>query len=179
MADMLKIAVDKGLLGAKEKGDYIYATIHRPYNTDEPQRLRKVLDALNRLQHKVIMARHPRTKNIMLQNAFSDSDFYNIQFIEPVSYFENLRYLFHSKLLITDSGGMQKEAYMLKKRCITVRKETEWIETLHDNWNTLVFDNLETMQEVSLLSAQNHQPNLYGNGHAAEEIYDILNKFLS
>jgi UDP-GlcNAc3NAcA epimerase len=80
-------------------------------------------------------------------------------------------------MLITDSGGMQKEAYLLKKKCITIRKETEWLETLHNNWNTLVFDNLDNLASVCGIEPTNHQPDLYGNGHAAEEICDILTDF--
>jgi len=176
MADMVRIAQESGFLKVETNERYIYATIHRPYNTDDVSRLSKVIDAMDSLPDKVIFARHPRTKKLMAKFGIKDESYKNITFIGPVSYFENLAYLSNAAMLITDSGGMQKEAYILKRKCVTIRKETEWVETLHDNWNTLVFHDLEKITEIYSLETQNHDSELYGIGNAAEEIYHIIER---
>jgi UDP-GlcNAc3NAcA epimerase len=175
MCDMVHIAKKKKVL--QKSADYlryIYATIHRPYNTDNIERLEKVLKGLNELRSKVIFARHPRTEKLMNKFGLLDRNYENVKFISPVSYFENLNYMFNSKAVITDSGGMQKEAYVLKKKCITLRPETEWVETLENNWNVLIYDELDQMQEELEKTPFNHDELIYGDGNAAEEIYNII-----
>ena len=175
MCDMIHIAKKRNLLQKSEDYlDYIYTTIHRPYNTDDLQRLEKVLESLNNLDKKIIFARHPRTKNLMEKHQLFDNKFANIKFIEPVSYFENLNYMYNASAIVTDSGGMQKEAYILEKKCITLRSETEWVETLENNWNALVFNHLESIQEELNKKPFGHNDTIYGNGNAAKEIYDII-----
>ena len=101
----------------------------------------------------------------------------NIHFINPQSYFDNLSYLNSSDGLLTDSGGMQKEAYWLKKPCITIRKETEWIETLVDHKNKLVFDELSDLKHMFKDDDSNWNDHLYGNGTTAEIIVDTILKY--
>jgi UDP-GlcNAc3NAcA epimerase len=155
---------------------YYYITLHRPYNVDEKDRLTKVLDTLNNLDKKAIFAIHPRTRNAFKQFGLYENDFANIKFIDPQPYFENIGYIAYSEALITDSGGMQKEAYWLSKKCITVRSETEWVETLEGNANVLVFHNLNAIN----LHLQNDKtvfdPSLYGEGKSCSLIVDILQK---
>jgi len=141
MKDLLLLFKNKNLLNNKiSKKDYYYVTLHRPYNVDEENRLKYILKSLGNLDKKVVFPMHPRTKNKLKQFEIdlNDSTFSNIEVIEPQAYQENLSYLFHSSALITDSGGMQKEAYWLEKPCVTIRTETEWVETMEGDANTLL-----------------------------------------
>ena len=117
MKDLVFYTIKHNLIKVKEvKEDYYYVTIHRPYNTDSMERLSYVLKSLNKLSLKVIMAIHPRTNNLMTKFRLKKENYNNINFIDPQSYFDNLSYLNHCSGFITDSGGMQKEAYWLKKK---------------------------------------------------------------
>lgn len=154
---------------------YYFATLHRPYNTDDVDRLMEILSELQKLKHKVIFPIHPRTVARMTSFGLDISLYDNIQLIEPIGYIESLSYQQFSEAVITDSGGMQKEAYMLKKKCITLRSETEWVETLENGWNTLVFDNLsEISRIIDIPPSGIHNSYIYGNGNASEEIVDII-----
>ncbi|AUC14158.1 UDP-N-acetylglucosamine 2-epimerase (non-hydrolyzing) [Tenacibaculum sp. SZ-18] len=156
--------------------EFYYATIHRPYNTDDKLRLDYILQVLNDLDKSVIMAIHPRTrKNIEIFNLKFDN-FRNIKFIDPQSYLDNLSYLKESKGLITDSGGMQKEAYWLHKKCVTIRTETEWIETLKGGNNKLMFKDLSSLNIELLKFKSDWNDELYGNGDSSKKIvHGILN----
>jgi UDP-GlcNAc3NAcA epimerase len=178
MKDMVLMTVTKGWAAAPAVTEaYYYATIHRPYNTDEPSRLRYVLDTFQTLDKKVVFSIHPRTRNAMKSYGMAEADYSNIQFIDPQGYFENLGWLQHTDALITDSGGMQKEAYWLEKRCITIRKETEWTETLAGGNNILVFDDLSVVADIlSRESLLLFDTNLYGDGHAARQIVNWVSQ---
>lgn len=177
MCDMLYMM--KPFLERKEKGSYYFVTLHRPYNTDEQERMVKVIEVLNKLDSPVIFSVHPRTRNNLKRWSVDLASFSNIRFIEPVGYKDSLSYQAFSDCVITDSGGIQKEAYMLKKQCITVRKETEWVETLEGGCNSLVFDDLEKIHDLVLKRHDLVFKNLYGDGHAAEEIVSIIEKHLN
>ena len=157
---------------------YYYVTIHRPYNTDDLERIKYILGVLNLLNNKVIFSLHPRTKNILKSNSIDLASFKNINFIDPVGYLENISYQKFCECVITDSGGMQKEAYMLKKKCITIRTETEWVETLNNGWNTLLFENLEDIKSIIEKTYGNYIPNLYGDGKSAVNIVETINQFI-
>ena len=179
MCDLIRLSQDRNLLTAPAQKEYYYATIHRPYNTDDVGRLKSILDVFNELDAAVVFSIHPRTRNKMIKRNLLESDFPNIDFIDPVSYFQNISYQAFSKAVITDSGGMQKEAYLLKKKCITIRTETEWTETLENNWNNLVFENLNDIPKLLQLSPGDHKYNIYGSGRGAYEMRDIIEAFLS
>lgn len=175
MKDLVYYVKNNDLIGANSvKVSYFYVTIHRPYNTDDEIRLSYVLNSLNSLDSSVIMAIHPRTSSLMKTFNLKKESYRNISFIEPQSYFDNLTYLNHCKGLITDSGGMQKEAYWLKKKCVTIRKETEWVETLKNGNNTLLFEDLSTIQDI--LSTEGHlwDENLYGKGYCSDKIVNHI-----
>src|SRR5690606_28501888 len=121
MVSQMKVLKSKA---SESEYEYYYCTIHRPYNTDDKKRLQYILETLNQLDKKVIFSIHPRTTSFMSKHNIERENFKNIHFIEPQPYFDNLSYLSHAAALITDSGGMQKEAYWLNKKCITIRKET-------------------------------------------------------
>ena len=116
--------------------DYHLLTLHRPYNVDDYLNLNLILQKLASLKQKIIFPVHPRTKNIIVKNKLSVPD--NIVIIKPLGYFDFIVLEKNSRKIITDSGGIQKEAYILKRPCITLRSETEWVEPVEDGWNLLV-----------------------------------------
>jgi UDP-GlcNAc3NAcA epimerase len=176
MCDTLRLVKDK----IKRLFDepYYFVTLHRPYNTDDKERLESILSVLNKLDKKIIFPIHPRAVARMNSFGIDPKNFPNIHFIEPIGYVESLSYQNYSDAIITDSGGMQKEAYMLQKKCITVRSETEWIETLQNGWNTLVFDNVDKIPEILKVPCGAHFPDVYGKGNAAAEIVQIIHSRL-
>ena len=121
---------------------------------------------------------HPRTKHAAGNFGLTLNDFGNIEIIDPIGYVENMRLLKYAFALLTDSGGMQKEAYWLQRQCITIRSETEWTETLEHGWNTLVFSDLNLIQSVLLKSPGIHDPNIYGDGQASKKIGAIIDTYL-
>jgi UDP-GlcNAc3NAcA epimerase len=159
---------------------YVLATVHRQENTDDPARLKGIVDALNEINRstRVILPLHPRTRKI-LQNMKLDC---KAQLIDPVGYLEMISLLSHSSMVITDSGGVQKEAFFFKKKCITLRDETEWTELVDHGLNILAgagFENIvHTWGKVRELSPD-FSINLYGDGHAAEQITGHIQNFLN
>lgn len=157
--------------------NFILCTIHRAENTDDLQRLRSILVALVEIGKdiQIILPLHPRTKNAIDKLELKIS---NIMFIEPLGYLEMVWMIEHSNLVITDSGGLQKEAYFFKKSCLTLRDETEWIELVDIGVNKLVGTNTENI----LYSYRNRkmgqfpieESTLYGDGHASERIIQEL-----
>ena len=154
-------------------------TLHRAENTDDPLQLRAWLKQLELLSRKLklVFAVHPRTV-LAIQRAVPDWDPPQIQRIEPLGYFDMLLLQKHAVLVVTDSGGMQKEALYLNTPCLTLRKETEWVETVVAGWNQLIGAAPETLviQAESILKThqQRTAPQLYGDGHAAEKIANLL-----
>lgn len=118
-----------------QEGSYNLLTLHRNYNVDDPVILKHLLDELGELGETVIFPVHPRTSK-MLPAEYSVPA--NIQMVEPQGYLDFIVLEYYSKRIITDSGGIQKEAYILRKPCITLRTETEWVETVEEKWNLLL-----------------------------------------
>lgn len=157
--------------------NFYLATIHRPSNTDDICRLRSILDSLTQLDCLVVFPVHPRT---LARIRALDLSHYlaadSIQPIPPVSYFDMLILESACRAVITDSGGIQKEAYMLGRPCFTLRNETEWQETVDLGWNQLVQP--ETLkQSIANFAQPSEWPALYGEGVAASKIADILLSF--
>ncbi len=179
MKDLVLQVKERNLIGQRpEDRKYYYVTLHRPYNTDDPERLKYILSHLNALPEVAVVATHPRTKNLMEKYGIEPKNYSNISFINPQSYFDNLTYLFHSEGLITDSGGMQKEAYWLKKNCVTLRTETEWVETIESGGNVLLFDDLTDMSKLINKKVMQWDEGLYGDGNAAALMaQEIINFF--
>lgn len=165
--------------GMNNGSDYFLATLHRPYNTDERERLAYVLESLNQLDFPVVFPMHPRTRNLSKEFGINLSDFKHIDIIEPIGFFDSIRYLIQSKGLITDSGGMQKEAYLAKKRCVTIRTETEWVETVQSGWNTLLFEDLSDLNAKLKSPLPHEHPDFYGDGKAAERMANEVIAFLT
>lgn len=153
--------------------DYYLCTIHRAENTDDPSNLKDIFKAFETFSKTIILPLHPRTKHKIEEFGLTIPN--NIKIIEPVGYQELLSLLIHAEKMVTDSGGVQKEAYFLQTPCVTLRNETEWIETLDNDWNILCGTNPEKI--LSALSASpksTSQNNAFGNGHAAEFILDMI-----
>jgi UDP-GlcNAc3NAcA epimerase len=155
---------------------HILLTIHRPYNTDNSTRLLEILLKLNTLNKLIVFPVHPRTLSQLESENIDLKKFNNIDFIQPVSYFDLIKLQLESTCVITDSGGIQKEAYLLKKKCITLRSETEWLETLDNGWNTLIFDNLEPIHDLVNKLPGDYIEGIYGDGNASKAIVEILSK---
>lgn len=156
-----------------QKGSYALATVHRAANTDEPVRLRAILSALGSLSSRVIFPVHPRTRKVIQESRLSVST--NVMMIEPVGHFDVLILQENANCILTDSGGMQKEAYLLGVRCITLREETEWVETVAAGWNKLAGVDEEAIRMFfETWRPQGERLPLYGTGHASEEIHQIL-----
>ena len=158
--------------------EQVLLTIHRPYNTDDVSRLLVILNSLNDIDKKIIFPIHPRTRNILELNNIKYSAFKNITFIDPVSYFDLIKLQLESECVITDSGGIQKEAYLLRKKCITLRSETEWIETLQNGWNTLVFEDFNILPKLLSEEPGDYLDGVYGHGNAADEMASLINDYL-
>lgn len=155
------------------KGMYALATVHRAANTDDPERMKSILDALSSLSVKVVFPVHPRTQKMIQEWGLTVHS--NVILIEPQGYFDILILQENAGGILTDSGGMQKEAYLLGVRCITLREETEWVETVTSGWNKLVGvdrDAIHTAFET--WHPQGERLPLYGDGHAADQICNIL-----
>ena len=160
------------------KNDYILCTIHRAENTDDEIKLRNIFEAINEIakEKQVILPLHPRTKKI-IENL--KLNIQNLTIIEPIGYLEMVWLIDNCSLVMTDSGGLQKEAYFFAKPCITLRDETEWIELVENNYNVLVgasknkiiyaFNNISDIDRDSYLD-------LYGSGNASEKIIKELLK---
>ncbi|MFW5758437.1 MAG: non-hydrolyzing UDP-N-acetylglucosamine 2-epimerase [Bacteroidota bacterium] len=142
MADALKENIERAKTISQVDEQYnvgnkfYLLTLHRPYNVDNPDHLRKIFNGLAKISKKIIFPVHPRTRKIIETNGVIIPE--NIVFIKPLGYLDFLKLQFLSEKIITDSGGIQKEAYLLEKPCITLRTETEWMETVENGWNILV-----------------------------------------
>lgn len=157
--------------------DFVLCTLHRAENTNDLNRLQSIINALEKIntERKVVLPLHPRTQKIMKDAGMKT----NLTIIDPVGYFDMLELLKHCSLVMTDSGGLQKEAFFFQKFCITLRDETEWVELINGGFNLLAgADEEKIMQAYSTaLTAQcNFNIDLYGGGKAAARIVSELVK---
>jgi len=151
--------------------NYILATVHRAENTNDLKRLEEIFNALNEIakEKQVILPLHPRTKKIIENLNFGIR---NLTIIEPIGYLKMVWLIDNCEMVITDSGGLQKEAFFLKKPCITLRDETEWVELVDNKFNILV----GASREKILFTYKNHtfsnnfKMDLYGDGQASKKI---------
>ena len=167
-----------------ENNNFVLATIHRQENTNDIDKLKSIFEGLEKIskEKQVIIPLHPRTKNILEKHNLN----YNITIINPVGYFDMLELLKNCFLVITDSGGLQKEAYFNKKHCIIAREETEWIELVQNGFAKIIGSNKQKMITTFNIFKNNitNKPsdfsqNLYGNNigeHIYKEIVSLLNQ---
>jgi UDP-N-acetylglucosamine 2-epimerase len=155
-------------------------TIHRPYNTDIPEHLRNIFQAFAEIGEVIVFPAHPRTsKKIAAFESESSQELVprNVRLIEPVGYLDMLVLEENARLILTDSGGMQKEAYFFGVPCITLRPETEWVETVEVGWNVVAGPNsVEILDgyQNAICSPPTKRPNLFGDGRASLEVVRYL-----
>jgi len=157
------------------KGEFVLGTIHRAENTDNETRLKSIVSALNTINTttKVVVPLHPRTAKILKSKGIA----VEFTIIDPVGYFDMLQLIAECKLVMTDSGGLQKEAYFFNKYCITLRDETEWVELISNGYNTIVGadgDKIITAANEYLGKTFHKTAELYGGGTAAHNMCEHL-----
>ncbi len=155
---------------------YLLATVHRPYNTDNPNNLSSILNALVDIGESVIFPVHPRTRRKMIEFGLSTKNDSSVNLIEPIGYLDMLMLERHARMVLTDSGGIQKEAYFFGVPCITLRPETEWVETVESGWNVVTgADQKRILAAVSEHSWPTGEPlPIFGQGDAASCISKLL-----
>jgi len=159
-------------LGVKQ-GEYLLATIHRGENTDSPERLGAIVRALNALEETVLFPVHPRTRKAIAASGQQLGS--HVRAIDPLGYFEMVTASAAARLILTDSGGLQKEAYWLGVPCVTMRDETEWVETVAAGWNTLTgADCDQIVQKVRHFVPPSARAALYGDGRCAARCATLL-----
>jgi UDP-N-acetylglucosamine 2-epimerase len=158
---------------------YYLATLHRAENTDNPERLKSILRALKEIgkDFPVVLPLHPRTKKMIeVHRLLTETQ--GIKLIAPLSYFDMLRLEKNAKAILTDSGGVQKEAYWFRVPCITLRDETEWMETIRSGWNVLVgTESDRIVKEAKPKKGKRLPPSktgIFGDGKASEKIVQVL-----
>ncbi|MFC2947716.1 non-hydrolyzing UDP-N-acetylglucosamine 2-epimerase [Virgibacillus sediminis] len=161
---------------------YILATIHRAENTDDRERMNAIVNAFLELDSKLFLPLHPRTRKKLesfgLMEKLKGAS--NVILSEPISYLEMLLMEKHAAAIVTDSGGVQKEAYFAKVPCFTLRNETEWVETVETGWNQLVNplqDNL--VERIYSFQLKEYRENLYGDGNAGKRITLLIKEYFS
>jgi len=156
-------------------GGYALVTVHRPRNTDDPARLRAILGALEELgaDGPVVFPAHPRTRKAM--DTLGCRPGPDVRVVDPVGYLDMLILEQHARLILTDSGGVQKEAYLFGVPCLTLREETEWVETVEAGWNLLVgADHRAIVRAAREFRPQGTPPPFFGDGRASERIAALL-----
>lgn len=156
---------------------YIYCTIHRPSNTDLKENLKDIFDSLIKSGEKIILPLHPRTKKKLIEFGLLENYLNkNIKIIEPVGYLESLLLCKKAKKIITDSGGVLREAYFFKKPCIILRENAEFIEALDNGEAILVgSDSKKIIDSILNFNGQGKFPNFFGEGDCSKKIMRILN----
>jgi UDP-N-acetylglucosamine 2-epimerase len=152
------------------------ATIHRAENTDNPKRLQSILKAFNNLDEALVFPVHPRTRKILQDLGYVAPD--HVRLIDPIGYVDMVRLEGSARMILTDSGGIQKEAYWLGVPCVTLRDETEWVETVENGWNCLTGPNpKKIIQAVNSFKPPIDKPFLYGQGTASQTIIQKLEEY--
>jgi UDP-N-acetylglucosamine 2-epimerase len=160
--------------------EYLLATVHRPYNTDVQGNLQTILAAFAELGEPVVFPVHPRTRRKMQEFGLmpgGKGEAGDVRILEPVGYLDMLMLEQNARLILTDSGGMQKEAFFFAVPCVTLRPETEWVETVEAGWNVVVGADRQRIVEAVRHLAPAGQPGaIFGDGRAAERIVDVLGR---
>jgi UDP-GlcNAc3NAcA epimerase len=160
--------------------DYILATIHRQENTNDINHLKNIINALNELHetYNLIVPLHPRTKQIIQRENLD----VNFNVFDSLGYIDMMYLIKNCSLVITDSGGLQKEAYFLKKYCLTLRSETEWVELVNHGFNFIIdkdFDLLRVLTKQYFGKKIKENLNFYGDGKSAETIVSSINRIFN
>ena len=159
-----------------DPGSYLVATAHRAGNVDRLDRLEQLVELLAAMPQPVVFPVHPRTR-LRLEDAGLIDRLGDVRVVAPLGYLDFLKLARHARAVLTDSGGVQKEAYLLGVRCITLRDTTEWVETVESGWNTLVDLDAEAALRALDRDPPSERPELYGGGHAAERVCEVLGSY--
>ena len=159
-----------------QPGEYLVATAHRSGNVDDPARLERLVELLLTVPGPVVLPLHPRTRARLEAAGLYDRLAAAVRLVPPLGYLDFTALLLHSRAVLTDSGGVQKEAYLAGVRCVTMRSTTEWTETVDAGWNALV--DLDADAAVAALERPlpSERPPLYGDGHAGERVVEALRR---
>ncbi|HEX8974899.1 MAG TPA: UDP-N-acetylglucosamine 2-epimerase (non-hydrolyzing) [Solirubrobacteraceae bacterium] len=159
-----------------EPGSYLLATAHRAGNVDDPARLRALVELLSSMPRPVLLPLHPRTEARLTASGMLERlrAAEGVALIEPVGYFEMTALLCHARAVLTDSGGLQKEAYLAGVPCITLRSSTEWTETVEQGWNVLVDLDADAARKALERALPSVHPALYGDGQAGKRVVQAL-----
>jgi UDP-N-acetylglucosamine 2-epimerase len=154
-------------------GGYLLSTLHRPYNVDSAERLGSILRAFGRIAEPIVLPQHPRLSLRLREHALAVPG--NVKLVDPVGYLDMAMLEQNARLILTDSGGVQKEAYFYGVPCVTLRPETEWRETVDAGWNLLA----DADEAAIVLAATRRfwpeaRPELFGDGRAAERLVAVL-----
>ncbi|MGI8750161.1 MAG: non-hydrolyzing UDP-N-acetylglucosamine 2-epimerase, partial [Thermoleophilaceae bacterium] len=163
-----------------EPGGYLLATAHRAGNVDAPERLERLVELLEGLPQRCVLPLHPRTAARLAAFGLRDrlERAPNVDLLPPLGYLDFMRLAMDARAVLTDSGGVQKEAYLLGVPCVTLRETTEWVETVEAGWNVLV--GLDAAAALAALDAQpppGERPEFYGGGRAAQRIVDVISSY--
>ena len=160
-----------------EPGQYALATCHRAENTDDPKRLNGIVAALAEISNTLplILPLHPRTRALLATNKL-EGKLGNVKVVDPLPFLDMVALEQYAKVILTDSGGVQKEACFFGVPCITLRDETEWVETVEMGWNRIVGSDTQKILSAykTVSKPRSGAPAVYGNGNAAEKIIQIL-----
>jgi UDP-GlcNAc3NAcA epimerase len=159
-----------------EPGAYLVATAHRAGNVDRVERLEQLTELLAALPEPLILPLHPRTRR-RLEEAGLMNRLDGVRVVPPLGYLDFLKLARHSRAVLTDSGGVQKEAYLLGVPCVTLRDTTEWVETVESGWNVLVDLDREAALAALERNRPPERPELYGGGHASERVCDVIGAY--
>ncbi|HEY1478468.1 MAG TPA: UDP-N-acetylglucosamine 2-epimerase (non-hydrolyzing) [Gaiellales bacterium] len=155
-------------------GGYLLATFHRQSNTEQPS-IGRIVEGLASLDETVVLPLHPRTRAALLREGLLEELEQHVRVLPALGYGDFTALLRNARLCLTDSGGVQKEAYLQGVPCVTLRDTSEWVETTDSGWNVLVGDDPVALRAaVAGLAPPSERPELYGDGHAAERIADLL-----
>jgi UDP-N-acetylglucosamine 2-epimerase (non-hydrolysing)/UDP-GlcNAc3NAcA epimerase len=159
-----------------EPGGYLLATAHRAGNVDDPERLAKLVDLLSAVPDPVVLPLHPRTAARLTSHGLRErlERAGQVHLTPPLGYVELTALLCNARAVLTDSGGLQKEAYLAGVPCVTLRPSTEWVETVEHGWNTLVDLDVEAALAALRASPPAERPELYGDGRAGARVRDAL-----
>jgi UDP-N-acetylglucosamine 2-epimerase len=159
-------------IGVK-KGQYLLATVHRSENTDDPTRLAGIVEAFNAVGETIVFPVHPRARKVIAESCQRFAPHFKM--IDPIGYLDMVMLTASARLVLTDSGGLQKETYWCEVPCVTLRDETEWVETVDAGWNMLVGSNAQAIvNAVRTFAPPAARPALYGDGAAAARSVELM-----
>ena len=163
-----------------EPGEYLLVTAHRPGNVDDPAHLRRLVELLEALPLPAVVPLHPRTRERLRASGLEQRLEAAPRLLPtaPLGYLDFTKLAMHARAILTDSGGVQKEAYLLGVPCVTLRETTEWVETVEAGWNTLVgLDRDAALAALERPAPPAERPELYGGGQAARRVCEVLSAY--